>query len=85
MIDYVAVLTRKHPGREWILDGDDYSGLTMLDGGDKPTKKSLDDAWPAVKQQIEVEWANRSAARTSALNKLKALGLTDAEIAALVG
>lgn len=85
MIDYAAVLTRKHSGREWILNGDDYTGLTMLDGGDKPTKKSLDDAWPAVKQQIEDELANESAARISALNKLKALGLTDAEIAALVG
>lgn len=85
MIDYAAVLTRKHPGREWILDGDDYTGLTMLDGGDKPTKKSLDDAWPAVKQEIQDELAKQSAARISALNKLKALGLTDAEIAALVG
>ena len=41
MTDYSAVLTLRHAGREWVLDGDDYAGLVMLDGGDKPTKKSL--------------------------------------------
>lgn len=85
MTDYAAVLTRRHPGRQWTLNGDDYEGLTILDGGDKPTKKSLDDAWPAVKAEIAAEHADRQNARSSALAKLKALGLTDAEIAALVG
>lgn len=85
MTDYAAVLTHRHAGRQWTLNGDDYDGLIMLDDGAKPTKKSLDDAWPAVQTEIQTQRAERETARASALNKLKALGLTDAEIAALVG
>jgi hypothetical protein len=48
MTDYAAVLTAIRPGTQWILDGDDYAGLTWLDESPKPTKKTLDDAWPQV-------------------------------------
>ena len=85
MTDYAAVMTRRHPGREWMLDGDNYEGLTMLDGGSKPTKKSLDDAWPEVQAEIAAEADAKVAARAAALAKLKVLGLTDDEIAALIG
>ena len=85
MTDYAAVLTRRYAGRQWKLEGDDYSGLVMLDDGDTPSKKSLDDAWPAVKAEIAAEHADRQAAHLSALNKLKALGLTNAEVNALLG
>ena len=85
MTDFAAVLTRRHSGREWTLNGDDYTGLTMLDGGDKPSKASLEAAWPSVQAEIASEAEAKIAARNSALTKLKALGLTDAEVAALVG
>ena len=85
MIDYAAVLSRRHSGREWTLNGDDYEGLTMLDGGSKPTKQELENAWPGVAAEIAAEADQRAAAKTSARAKLKALGLTDEEIAALVG
>lgn len=85
MTDYAAVLSRRHQGRQWTLNGDDYNGLTILDGGDKPTKKSLDDAWPSVKAEIEAEANAKQSAAASARAKLAALGLTEAEIAALLG
>jgi hypothetical protein len=85
MTDYATVLSRRHAGREWVLDGDDYAGLEMLDGGEKPTKKALDDAWPDVQAEIAAEATAQAAARASALTKLAELGLTDDEIAALVG
>ena len=85
MTDYAAVLTHRHAGRQWALNGDQYEGLTMLDGGEKPTKKSLDEAWPSVKIEMQNAAVERETARASALAKLKALGLTDAEIAALAG
>ena len=81
MTDYAIVLTRRHAGRQWKLEGDDYEGLTMLDDGDKPSKKSLDDAWPSVKAEIAAEANAASTGRA----KLAALGLTETEIAALVG
>lgn len=85
MIDYAAVLSRRYSDRQWKLEGDDYAGLTMLDDGPKPTKKQLDDAWPEVAAEIAAEADQRAAAKASARAKLKALGLTDAEIVALVG
>lgn len=85
MTDYAAVLLRRHAGREWQLNGDDYDGLVMLDDGKKPTKKELDDAWPDVKTEIAAEHEARLNAALSARAKLKGLGLTEAEINALVG
>jgi len=85
MTDYAAVLTRRHAGRKWSLNGDDYAGLEMLDDGNKPTQKSLDDAWPEVQAEIAADAAAKVAARASALAKLADLGLTNDEIAALVG
>jgi len=48
MTDYAAVLTANRPGAIWTLVGDDYAGLEWLDDSPKPTKKTLDDAWPQV-------------------------------------
>jgi hypothetical protein len=83
--DYAAVLTRRHADRQWVLNGDSYAGLVMLDGGETPSKASLDALWPAVQAEIVAEREAKVAARESALQKLSAFGLTDAEIAALVG
>ena len=53
MTDYGSVLEAIRPGAEWILDGDEYSGLTWLDESPKPTKKTLDDAWLQVQYDRE--------------------------------
>lgn len=84
MTDYAAVLSRRHRNRQWTMNADDYEQLVMLDGGDKPSKQSLDDAWEDVRAEIAAELQARVDARSSALSKLAALGLTDEEIAALV-
>ena len=85
MIDYSAILLRRHSGREWSLNGGDYDQLVMLDGGDKPSKESLDSQWASIKTEIESEQQAKLDARVSALAKLAALGLTADEITALVG
>ena len=85
MTDYAAVLSRRYKGREWKLDGDDYEGLTMLDDGAKPTKKALDDVWPEVLAEINEQKTAAANATASARAKLAALGLTEAEVAALLG
>ena len=48
MTDYVSVLGWLYPDAEWTLRGHAYDGLTWLDDSPKPTKKTLDDAWPQV-------------------------------------
>jgi hypothetical protein len=63
MTDYAAVLTAIRPGAQWSLDGNDYAGLTWLDDSPKPTKKTLDDAWPQVqydRDRAAVEQARRA-------------------------
>jgi len=85
MTDYTLVLMRRYADREWQLNGDDYAGLTMLDGGSKPSQQSLDDAWPDVQAEIAAEQAAATAAAASGRAKLAALGLTEDEINALLG
>jgi len=53
MTDYAAVLNAIRPGAAWTLNGNDYAGLTWLDDSPKPTKSTLDNAWPQVKYQRE--------------------------------
>jgi hypothetical protein len=81
MIDYTLILSRKYPGAQWILRGDDYDGLDWLDETAKPTKAELDAQWEIVLSDIEAEIASKKAAKESAQAKL---GLTAEEIAALL-
>ena len=60
-MDIPAVLMSIRPDTKWTLNGDDYAGLTWLDDSPKPTKKTLDDAWPQV--QYEREYAQVEQAR----------------------
>lgn len=85
MTDYAAVLAHKHPGREWTLNANDYEQLVILDGGTKPSKASLDAAWPEVQAAIVAAADAKAAALASARSKLAAIGLTEAEVAALLG
>jgi len=64
MTDYAEVLFSIRPGTRWILRGDQYSGLEWLDESPKPTKATLDNAWPQVdydNQYAAVEAARRTA------------------------
>ena len=63
MTDYAAVLISIRPGAQWSLNGDGYEGLTWLDDSPKPTKKTLDEAWPQVEWErayVQVEQARRA-------------------------
>ena len=54
MTDYAAVLAAIRPGAEWSLNNNDYATLEWYSDLPKPTKKTLDDAWPQV--QHDVKW-----------------------------
>jgi hypothetical protein len=76
-------LLNKYPGTEWLLVGEDYEGLEWLDESPKPTKAKLESDWSALQAELASQEQAKEASRLSALAKLKALGLTEAEIAAL--
>ena len=79
-----TILIFKFPNDEWALNGDDYEGLTWLSETPKPSKEELEELWPKVQKEIEDKAKAKIAARKSALEKLAALGLTEAEIATLI-
>ena len=84
-MDIATILTRKYPGAEWVLNGDDYVGLEWLSDSVKPTKAQLEKLWPTVQAEIQAEADARVAARQSAVEKVQALGLTVEEVSSAFG
>jgi hypothetical protein len=82
-MDTTKILTNNYGQSEWVLVGNDYEGLEWLDESPKPTKAKLESEWPAVEAKIAADAQAKINAKASALAKLAALGLTEAEIAAL--
>jgi hypothetical protein len=82
-MDIARILIEKYDGSQWTLNGDDYAGLTWLSDTPKPTKKELEDLWPSFDAELKAAQQAKIDARSSALAKLAALGLTEEEIAAL--
>ena len=58
-----------------------YANLIILDGSTKPSESALATKLSEIQTAYDAVGTNK----TSATNKLKALGLTDAEIKALIG
>lgn len=82
MTDYATILKRRYAGKQWTLNGDDYTGLTWLSDSPKPSKTTLDGLWAEVQQEIAEEQTAKQAERQAILDKL---GLTADEVAALLG
>jgi hypothetical protein len=84
-MDIATILTRKYPGKEWTLSGDDHTGLTWLSDGKAPSQAELEGLWPTVQQEIADEAQARIDAKASAVAKLEALGLTVEEVSVAFG
>jgi hypothetical protein len=84
-MDIAIILTRKFPGAQWTLDGDEYAGLKWSDSTTKPTKKALEDLWPIVQAEIDAEIQSMIDAKASAISKLESLGLTLEEVKVAFG
>jgi hypothetical protein len=85
MSDYTLILSKNYVGKQWTLNGNSYGGLTWLDSSPKPTQEELDALWESTKAALAVKEQAAIDAKTSALAKLSALGLTEAEVKALIG
>ena len=81
MIDIAFTLTHSHPGSEWTLDGDDYTGLTWLSDSPKPTEQELVDAYPLAIAAKESAESEHHATITAARAHAATLGFTDAMLA----
>ena len=81
-MDYSLILSTHFTDGLWTLNGDDYEGLTWLSDTKKPTKKELDDLWPATIEAVEKKAADAVAARQAILDRL---GITSDEAALILG
>lgn len=54
-MDIALILTKNYPNSEWILDGEEYAGLTWLSDTPKPTKATLEKQWAEVEYNAQVE------------------------------
>ena len=84
-MDIATILTKRYAGAEWVLDGDEYSGLTWLSDTVKPTEAALTKVWASVQAEVAAEAQARLDAKTSTIDKLKALGLTVEEVSVAFG
>jgi hypothetical protein len=84
-MNIATILSTNYIGSEWILDGDDYAGLTWLSETPKPTKKQLESQWEEVQAKIAAEEKRKIDAKASAIEKLAALGLTPEEVKVAFG
>ncbi len=85
MIDYSLILKTNYLNKKWILAGNDYESLDWHDELPKPTKSELDALWESTQAAVAAKAQAAIDAKVSALSKLSALGLTEAEIKALTG
>ena len=84
-MDISLVLTYNYPDSEWIMDGDDYSGLTWLSDTPQPTQEALEKQWPEVQAKIVKQEQTKIESKDSAIKKLRALGLSVDEVEAAFG
>ena len=86
MITTAQAVMSLRPNIEWSMSGDDVEGITWHTQGVTPLTTAEVEAEMVRLEQVAVEAdAAKAAARESAVVKLAALGLNDAEIKAIVG
>jgi hypothetical protein len=70
---------------EFICIDEDINQITWLNTTTPISKSEIEAMIPIVEQEIADKESTEIANKQSALNKLKALGLNDAEIKAIIG
>ena len=86
MITTADAVMSLRPGAEWSMSGDDVEGITWHTQGVEPlTSAEVQAEVKRLEKAAADEAAAKEAAKASALAKLQALGLTEAEAAAIAG
>ena len=78
-------ISKINPNAQVSLSGDDINTLVWENGTTPINKQDILDLVPECLAEIEAEAQSKIANKQSALNKLKALGLNDAEIKSIIG
>lgn len=81
----IEAILKLNPTAQVSVSGHDINTIVWENGTQSISIADIQSQIPIVEQEIANEEANKIANKQSALNKLKALGLSDAEIKALIG
>ena len=79
----IEAISLINPDAQVSVSGDDINSIVWENGTTPISKKDIKAQIPTVEAEIEQEKQDAINNKTSSQNKLKALGLTDAEIEAL--
>ena len=71
-----------NPEAQFSINADDINQITWLNGTTPIAKSEIEAMIPVVEAEIAQAKIDKEQAEQSAINKLKALGLTDAEVEA---
>jgi hypothetical protein len=83
MID--KAIQKINPNAEFTINADDINQITWLNGTTPISKADIEAMIPTVEAEIEQEKQDAETKKASGKQKLKDLGLDDAEIKALIG
>nr|BAR32202.1 hypothetical protein [uncultured Mediterranean phage uvMED] len=83
MID--LAIKKINPDAEFTINADDIDQITWMNGTTPISKEDIEAMLPTVEAEEAQKILDKETANESAVNKLKALGLTDEEIEAFRG
>ena len=81
----INAILKINPNAEFTINADDINQITWLNNTTPISKADIEAMIPTVEAEIEQAKLDKETANQSAIDKLKALGLTDAEIEAFRG
>ena len=81
----IKAIQKINPVAEVSVSGEDINTIVWENGTPSISIADIQSQIPIVEQEIANEEANKIANKQSAISKLKALGLNDAEIKAITG
>ena len=85
MTDIAKAIKKINPNAGFSIENDDINQITWLNNTKPISKSEIEAMIPVVEQEIANKKAQELANKKSALTKLSALGLTEAEIKAIIG
>ena len=85
MIKIKDVILKINPKADFSINENDVNQITWLNGTLPISKSEIETMMPIVEQEILNKKEQEIANKQSALTKLSALGLTEAEIKSIIG
>ena len=86
-MEILKTILKINPQAKVVVRGSNINTceIEWLDGTNPISKAQIANMIPVVEQEIATQELNKELNKQSALNKLKALGLNDAEIKSIIG